>query len=118
MHAGRQAMLSGAKLHLLPLPLCSVQHVRPAHPLPGVCRSRAGRHAAIRPRRRTRPGPLWRAALGQTDGHPPPGDAHQGAGRTRSRGGDERAGGQHPAGPLPHQGHPVRVSVRVLERKR
>lgn len=108
-------MHSGSELHLLPLPGGGVQHVSTSRPLPGVCGSRAGRHAAVRPGWRPWAGPLQRAAVRAADGHPPPGDAHQGSRHSGGRGGDERAGTQLPAGPLPHQGHAVRVSVRVLE---
>lgn len=114
MHAGRQGVHSGAKLHLLPLPVRGLQHVRPPRPLPGVGGSRAGRHLAVRPGGRPWAGPLQRAALGPADRDPPPGDPHPGSGHAGGRGGDERAGAQHPAGPLPHQGHPVRLPVRVL----
>lgn len=114
MHAGRQGMHSGAKLHLLPLPVCGVQHVRPTRPLPGVCGPRAGRHAAFRLGGRTWAGPLQRAAFWQTNRDPPPGDAHHGSCYSGGRGGDERAGAKLPAGPLPHQGHPVCVPLRVL----
>lgn len=116
MHAGRQGVHSGAKLHLLPLPVCGVQHVRPTRPLPCVSGPRPGRHAAFRPGGRTWAGPLQRAALGPADRNPPPGDAHQGSRLPGGRGGDERAGAQLPAGPLPHQGHAVRLAVPVLRR--
>ena len=114
VHAGRQGLHSGAKLNLFPLPLCGVQHVRPSGPLPGFGGPRVGRHAAVRPGGRPWAGPLQRAALRPTDGHPPPGDANKGSCHFGGWGGDERAGAQRPAGPLPHQGHAVCFSVRVL----
>ncbi len=114
VHAGRWGMRSGAKLHLLPLPVCGLEHVSPPSPLPGVGGSYAGRRAAFRPGGQPRAGPFQRAALRPANRHPPPGDAHQGSCHSGGRGGDERAGAPLPASPLPHQGHPVRFSVRVL----